>query len=311
MTDVALDRRNAGVVPPVVRPQLGQLLPGYLMMAPGFLLIFGLIAYPFGMSIYLSLTDANIATLHEPSFVGLRHYIQLLSDEVFLRAALNSLVFTMSAVILKLLLGLGMAHLLFDHFAGRRVVISLLLFAWVAPIALTLLSWLWLLDSMYGPLNWLLVRSGLMSYGPSWLGDPTLAMVSIVIVNVWRGFAFFGLMILAGMLGIPRTLYEAAALDGAGPWQRFRLITLPMLRVVLAILFLYATIFTFNEFAIVHVLTRGGPQNATHVFSTLAFQRGIMSGSIGEASAITLYFLPIFLLLSVFLLRLSSREKQL
>ena len=150
----------------MVRPQLGQLLPGYLMMAPGFLLIFGLIAYPFGMSIYLSLTDANIATLHEPSFVGLRHYIQLLSDEVFLRAALNSLVFTMSAVVLKLLLGLGMAHLLFEHFAGRRVVISLLLFAWVAPIALTLLSWLWLLDSMYGPLNWLLVRSGLMSYGP-------------------------------------------------------------------------------------------------------------------------------------------------
>lgn len=292
-----------------VRQPRSQSLAGLIMLAPGFVLVFGLIAYPFMMSIYLSLTDARIGTMLNPKLIGIRHYIDLFSDEVFVRTAINSLVFTMFAVTLKLLLGLAMAQLLYQQFRGRRIVISLLLFAWVAPIALTLLSWVWLLDSMYGPVNWLLVKSGIASYGPSWLGSPILAMVCVVIVNVWRGFAFFGLMILSGMLSIPRTLYEAAELDGANSWQQFWRITLPMLRVVLVILFLYATIFTFNEFAVVHVLTRGGPQNATQVFSTLAFQRGIMSGNIAQASAITLYFMPVFLVISILLLRLSAKEK--
>jgi multiple sugar transport system permease protein len=296
--------------PAIRRRRLAHMTTGLAMIAPGFLLIVGLIAYPFLMSLYLSLTDGQIRSLLHPNFVGLQHYIRLLGDEVFLQTVVNSFVFTIASVALKILLGLAMALLLYAPFRGRRAVLSILLFSWVAPIALTVLAWLWLYDSLYSPINWVLVKTGLMSYGPSWLGDRTLAMISVVVVNVWRGFPFFGLMILAGMLGIPRSLYEAADVDGATAWQKFRLITLPMLRIVLIILILYATIFTFNEFAVVQVLTRGGPENATQVFSTLAFQRGVLSGNIGEAAAITLYFFPVFALLSIFLLRLSGKEKE-
>src|SRR5690606_31476264 len=128
-------------------------------------------------------TDARIATLQSPNFIGLQNFKLLLSDPVFIRAALNSFIFTISAVVLKLVLGIIMALLLFQPFAGRHIVASALLLAWVAPIALTLLSWVWLFDTIYGPLNWVLVNTGLMQYGPSWLGEPTLAMISIVIVN--------------------------------------------------------------------------------------------------------------------------------
>jgi multiple sugar transport system permease protein len=213
---------------------------------------------------------------------------------------------------LKIGLGLAMALLVFRlSDASRRWATSLLLFPWVAPIALTVIAWVWIFDSQFSPVNWLLLHMGLMSSPLVFLGEPTLAMVSVIIVNAWRGFPFFGLLILAGLVGIPRSLYEAAEVDGASGWRRFRYITLPMLRVVLLILVLYSMIFTFNEFAVIHVLTRGGPADATQVFSTLAFQRGILSGNIGEAAAITLFLLPIFLVVSIGMLRLSGREKQL
>lgn len=291
--------------------QRKRALTGLLLILPGFLLIAALIAYPFVMSIFLSLTDAKISTLQAPQFVGLDNFIRLFNDGLFRQAVLNSFLFTFVAVVFKIGLGLMMALALYDNFVGRRAVTALLLFSWVAPIALSLLTWLWLLDSLYSPINWVLRATGIMDFGLSWLGEPVLAMVSIAIVNVWRGFPFFGLMLLAGLISVPRSLYEAANLDGASGWQKFRLITLPMLRVTLAVLVLYATIHTFNEFAVVQILTRGGPENSTQVFATLAFQRGILSGNLGEASAITLYFMPVFAVLSIVMLKLSWKEREL
>jgi multiple sugar transport system permease protein len=297
---------------PLARKRLAPHLAATGLLLPGALLLLLLIAWPFGASVYLAMTDAHIRRPRDPTFIGLENFVYLLEDETFLRAVANTFIFTFFAVMLKIGLGLAMALLVFRlSDASRRWATSLLLFPWVAPIALTVIAWVWIFDSQFSPVNWLLLHMGLMSSPLVFLGEPTLAMVSVIIVNAWRGFPFFGLLILAGLVGIPRSLYEAAEVDGASGWRRFRYITLPMLRVVLLILVLYSMIFTFNEFAVIHVLTRGGPADATQVFSTLAFQRGILSGNIGEAAAITLFLLPIFLVVSIGMLRLSGREKQL
>lgn len=300
-----------GLFSPLARKRLMPHLTGMTLLLPGFLLVVLLIAWPFVASVYLALSDAHIRRVRSPSFVGLENFVLLLEDETFLRAVANTFIFTIAAVALKIGLGLAMAMLLFRLEAGRRWATSLLLLPWVAPIALTVIAWVWIFDSQFSPVNWLLIHSGLTTSRLVFLGEPTLAMISVILVNAWRGFPFFGLMILAGLVGIPRSLYEAAEVDGATGWRRFRYVTLPMLRVVLLILVLYSMIFTFNEFAVIHVLTRGGPADATQVFSTLAFQRGILSGNIGEAAAITLFLFPVFLLVSIGMLRLSGKEKQL
>ena len=293
---------------PLARKRLAPHLTGVALLLPGFLLVSLLIAWPFVASVYLALSDAHIRRLRSPAFVGFENFLLLLEDETFWRAVQNTFVFTFSAVILKIGLGLAMALLLFRLRGGRAPATAGLLLPWVAPIALSVIAWVWIFDTQFSPINWLLIHTGLMTSGLVFLGEPTLAMMSVVLVNAWRSFPFFGLMILAGLIGIPRSLYEAAEVDGATGWRRFRYITLPMLRVVLLILVLYSMIFTFNEFAVIHVLTRGGPADATQVFSTLAFQRGILSGNIGEAAAITLFFLPVFLVVSIAMLRLSGKD---
>jgi multiple sugar transport system permease protein len=156
-----------------------------------------------------------------------------------------------------------------------------------------------------------MLKFGLIHVPLIWLGSKRLAMAAIIVVNAWRGFPFFGIILYAGLLSIPRSLYEAARVDGATWWKELFFITLPMLRIVLIILTLYSVIFTFSEFTVIYVLTRGGPVNATHVFSTLSYQRGIMSGNIGEAAAITLYLFPVFLIVAIGMLRFSWKEREL
>ncbi len=190
----------------------------------------------------------------------------------------------------------------------KKWVRGAVLLPWVIPTALSTLGWWWMFDSLYSVINWTLIHLGIIQVGPNWLGTPYLAKAAVITVNIWRGLPFFAITILAGLVSIPQELYEAAKTDGAGAIARFWYITLPMLKPVLAIVILFSTIFTFSDFNIVYVLTRGGPINSTHMFATLANQVGLQSGKIGEGAAVSLFMFPILMMVVYFQLRFVRKE---
>jgi multiple sugar transport system permease protein len=279
---------------------------GYTLIAPAFFWLGVLVAWPFVMALYLSVTDSWVG--QPGSFIGLRNYWNLLRDGIFIQTLQNSFVFTFGAVILKAILGMTLALLLFRTVRFKKWVRGAVLLPWVIPTALSTLGWWWMFDSLYSVFNWTLIHLGIVQVGPNWLGTPSLAKLAVITVNVWRGLPFFAITILAGLVAIPQELYEAAKTDGAGPWARFWYITVPMLKPVLAIVILFSTIFTFSDFNIVYVLTRGGPINSTHLFATLAHQIGLQSGKIGEGAAVSLFMFPILALVVYFQLRFVRKE---
>jgi multiple sugar transport system permease protein len=265
---------------------------GPVFVSPAFLLILLLVAYPFCMAVYFALSDAFIG---RPShFVGLANFVKLWQSDVFRQTFQNAFVFTGSAVAIKLGLGMALALLLNQQLWFQRTIRGAVLLPWVIPTALSTLGWWWMFNPGYSVVNWTGISLGLLDApGPNWLGQKYYAMTAVVIVNVWRGLPFFAITILAGLVSIPKELYEAAESDGAGPLARFWYVTLPMLRPVMAIVVLFSTIFTFSDFNIVYQLTRGGPINSTHLFATLTRQVGLDSGQIGEGAAISLYLFPV------------------
>jgi multiple sugar transport system permease protein len=268
-----------------------QLL-GPLFVTPALILLLLLVAYPFVMALYFSLSDTLIG---RPShFVGVRNFLNLWQSDAFQQTFQNAFVFTASAVGLKLVLGIALALLLNQQLWFKRMIRGAVLLPWVIPTALSTLGWWWMFNPGYSVVNWTATALGLIDPpGPNWLGQKYYAMTAVVTVNVWRGLPFFAITILAGLVAIPRELYEAAEADGAGPIARFWYVTLPLLKPVLAIVILFSTIFTFSDFNIVYVLTRGGPINSTHLFATLTRQIGLESGRIGEGAAISLYLFPV------------------
>src|SRR5438477_431066 len=184
-----------------------------------------------------------------------------------------------------------------------------LILPWVIPTALSTLGWWWMFDSLYSVVNWTAIRLGLMSApGPNWLGQSSYAMAAVIVVNIWRGLPFFAITVLAGLMSIPREFYEAAEVDGATSRQRFWHVTLPLLKPVLAVVVLFSTIFTFSDFNIVQVLTRGGPVNTTHLFATLAYQIGLQGGNLGQGAAISLFLFPMLALVVFLQLRYIRKE---
>ena len=264
---------------------------GPLFVTPAVILLLLLVAYPFCMALYFALSNAFIG---RPShFIGLRNFINLWQSDTFRQTFQNAFVFTGSAIAAKLVLGISLALLLNQTLWFKRLIRGSILLPWVIPTALSTLGWQWMFNSLYSVVNWTGIAMGVLDPpGPNWLGQKYLAMTAVVLVNVWRGLPFFAVTILAGLVSIPKELYEAAEADGAGPIARFWYITLPLLKGVLAIVMLFSTIFTFSEFNIVYVLTRGGPINSTHLFATLARQVGMETGRIGEGAAISLYIFP-------------------
>jgi multiple sugar transport system permease protein len=264
---------------------------GPVFVTPALVLILLLVAYPFCMAVYFSLSNAFIG---RPSqLVGLRNFINLWQSDAFRQTFQNAFVFTGAAMALKLVLGISLALLLNQQLWFKRAIRGAVLLPWVIPTVLSVLGWTWMFNSLYSVVNWTGIHLGLMDPpGPNWLGQKYYAMTAVVAVNVWRGLPFFAITILAGLVSIPRELYEAAEADGAGPFARFWHVTLPLLKPVLAIVVLFSTIFTFSDFNIVYVLTHGGPINSTHLFATLARQVGLETGRIGEGAAISLYLFP-------------------
>ena len=280
---------------------------GYGLILPALLLIVGLVAYPFGMAIYFSLSDYWVGS--PGRFIGLQNFRDVLGNEIFRQAVQNSFVFAGIAVALKTVLGIWLAMLLFRPLRFKRLVRAAVLLPWVIPTALSTLAWGWMFDSLYSVVNWTAIHLGILSPpGPNWLGMPAYAMSAVIAVNVWRGLPFFAITVLAGLVSIPREYYEAAEVDGAGSWGGFRHVTLPLLKPVLAVVVLFSTIFTFSDFNIVQVLTRGGPVNSTHLFATLAYQVGLSGGNLGQGAAISLFLFPMLAAMVFVQLRYIRRE---
>jgi len=280
---------------------------GYGLILPAILLLVCLVAYPFGMAIWFSLSDYWVGS--PGPFVGLANYRDILGNEVFRQTVWNSFVFTTIAVALKTVLGVWLALLLARNLKFKRLLRGAVLLPWVIPTALSTLGWWWMFDSLYSVVNWTAIRLGIMTApGPNWLGQANYAMAAVIAVNVWRGLPFFAITVLAGLVAIPREYYEAAEVDGASAWLRFRHVTLPLLRPVIAVVTLFSTIFTFSDFNIVQVLTRGGPVNSTHLFATLAYQVGLFGGNLGQGAAISLFLFPMLAAVVFVQLRYIRRE---
>jgi multiple sugar transport system permease protein len=280
---------------------------GPAFVTPALLLITLLVAYPFCMALYFALSNAFIG---RPShFIGIHNFVALWDSDSFRQTFQNSFVFTASAVALKLVLGMTLALLLHQQLWFKRMIRGAVLLPWVIPTALSTLGWWWMFNSLYSVVNWTGIATGLMDPpGPNWLGQKYYAMAAVITVNVWRGLPFFAITILAGLVAIPKELYEAAEADGAGANARFWHITLPLLKPVLAVVVLFSTIFTFSDFNIVYVLTHGGPINSTHLFATLSRQIGLESGQIGQGAAISLYLFPVLVFVVFVQLRFIRRQ---
>jgi multiple sugar transport system permease protein len=292
---------------PVRRFLTGDTWVGYLFILPLVVLVLALVAYPLGSAVYISLTEKYVG--YAPRFVGLKNYLDLSRDAVFHKVVWNSVVFTVVSVAVKLVVGLLMALALQQALGARRLVRGILLLPWVVPTVITALAWHWMFDAFRGFINVTLQNLGPIDEPIAWLGQPATAMAAVIAVNIWRGFPFFGVSLLAGLQGIPRDLYEAAAVDGATPAQRFRHVTLPGLRHVILVTTLISTIFTLNEFNIVYVMTRGGPGIATHILATYTYETGFQALRWGKAVAVSMYLMPLVAALIVVLARRLTREE--
>src|SRR5678815_1334189 len=280
---------------------------GPVFVTPALLLLLLLVAYPFVMALYFSMSNAFIGRPSE--FIGLRNFVKLWESDAFRQTFQNAFVFTGIAVIFKVVMGISLALLLNEQLWFKRLVRGAVLLPWVIPTALSTLGWWWMFNSLYSVVNWTGIAIGLMDPpGPNWLGQRYYAMAAVITVNIWRGLPFFAITILSLIVAIPKELYEAAEVDGAGPVRQFWQITLPLLKPVLGIVILFSTIFTFSEFNIVYVLTHGGPINSTHLFATLARQVGLETGRIGEGAAISLYLFPVLMFVVYAQLRFVRKE---
>ena len=262
----------------------------WLMIAPPMLFLAAMVGYPFVYGAWLSLENRPVA--HAGTFVGLANYIADWNDPVFWRVAANTIIYTLVATILKAAGGLGLALVMNHDFPLKNVVRAALLLPFIVPTVLSTIAWMWILDPTFSIFNWLLIAMGWPRPGPSWLGNPTLAMASLIVINVWRGLPFYAITLLAGLQTVSVELYEAATIDGATTWHRFRYITLPLLKPVIFIVTMFSVIFTFSDFQLVYVLTRGGPANATHLFATYAFDIAMTAGQFGLGASVALAMLP-------------------
>lgn len=279
---------------------------GFVLVAPAALLLLGLLAYPLFLGVWLSMTSATLG--NTGTFVGVQNYAAILADPVFRGAAGFSVLYTVCAEAGKLTLGLALALILNQSFRGQRAARALMLLPWVAPTVLSALAWLWLLDPQFSALSWLLIQLHLISSNLNFLGTATSARASVIVVNIWRGLPYFAIGYLAGLQSISKDLYEAAAIDGATGWQAFRRITWPLLAPITTILVAFSSIFTLTDFQLIWTITRGGPTDATQVFTTLAYQRAITAGQLGEGAAIAVSPIVFMVVLAFFVVR-SVREQ--
>jgi multiple sugar transport system permease protein len=266
---------------------------GIAFMVPAALLLIGLLAYPLVLGTYLSFTDAKVG--RPGVWIGFENFTYLITDSVFMLSVFNTLFYTIVASIAKFFLGLWLAIILNRKLPFQSFFRAVVLLPWIVPTALSAIAFWWIYDTQFSVVSWLLVKMGIIDTYIDFLGDPWLARMSTIIANVWRGIPFVAISLLAGLQTISPSYYEASSIDGATPWQQFRFITMPLLTPIIAVVMTFSVLFTFTDFQLIYVLTRGGPLNATHLMATLAFQRAIPGGSLGEGAAIASMMVPLLL----------------
>jgi multiple sugar transport system permease protein len=266
---------------------------GLLFMLPAAVLLLLFLTYPLGLGTWLGFTDTKIG--RGGAWIGIENFEFLIGDTTARLSLFNTLFYTFVASVLKFVLGLWLAILLNQHMPFKSFVRAVVLLPFIVPTALSALAFWWLYDAQFSVLSWTLVKLGLIDRYIDFLGDPWNARLATIFANVWRGVPFIAICLLAGLQTISPSLYEAAALDGATPWQRFRFVTLPLLTPIIAVVMTFSVLFTFTDFQLIYVLTRGGPLNATHLMATLSFQRAIPGGSLGEGAALATLMVPFLL----------------
>jgi multiple sugar transport system permease protein len=251
------------------------------------------LTYPLGLGIWLGFTNTTIG--RAGVFIGFENYVSLFHDGVFWLSVSNTLLYTVVASIAKFGLGLWLALILNEKLPFKAFLRAIVLLPFIVPTVLSAIAFWWIYDTQFGIVSWLLGKLGLISQHIDFLGDPDLARLSVIIANVWRGIPFVAISLLAGLQTIPLSLYEAATLDGASSYQRFRYVTLPLLTPIIAVVMTFSVLFTFTDFQLIYVLTRGGPLNATHLMATLSFQRAIPGGQLAEGAALANAMIPFLL----------------
>jgi multiple sugar transport system permease protein len=278
----------------------GLLAPLFLL--PAIVYIIALVAVPFLLALGFAFSDV---TAGDPSFdwVGLANFEAIFDDPVFWRSLRNTLVFTVIAMVLIVVLAKALAMILIADFRFKRLIRFFVLLPWTTPIALAAVAWLWMLDSIYSPINWVLRSLGLLEDNLYWLGKDNLAMASVIAVHVWRIVPLAAVIIMAGLISIPDDINDAAEIDGAGFWRRLWEITIPLNLPVIAVATLFGAILTFTDMTVVYILTRGGPENATQVLPSYAFFKGIGGGDLAQGAAIALFLFPLLLAATIAVLR--------
>jgi multiple sugar transport system permease protein len=277
-----------------------------LFLLPAVVYIIALVAFPFFLAIAYSLSDVTIGDTSF-DFVGFANFDAILDDPVFRRSLGNTLFFTAVSMALVLVIAKILSLVLTADFRGKWFIRFLVLLPWTTPVSLAAIAWLWMLDSLFSPIDWVLRTLGLIDANLYYLGQPRLAMASVIAVHVWRITPLAAVIIMAGMAAIPDEIKEAARIDGAGFWRTQLEILIPLNLPVMAVAILFGTILTFTDMAIVYVLTRGGPGNATQVLSSWAFFRGIEGGSLAQGAAIALFLFPVLLVAAIAILRAVRR----
>ena len=266
---------------------------GLLFMLPAGVLLLVFLTYPLALGTWLGFTDTKVG--RAGIWVGLDNYKFLWGDEVTRLALFNTLFYTFVASVIKFALGLWLALLLNRNLPFKSFFRAVVLLPFIVPTALSALAFWWIYDAQFSVISWTLFKLGLIDRYIDFLGEPWLARLSVIAANIWRGIPFVAICLLAGLQTISPSLYEAAALDGATPWQRFRFVTLPLLTPIIAVVMTFSVLFTFTDFQLIYVLTRGGPLNSTHLMATLSFQRAIPGGSLGEGAAVATAMIPFLL----------------
>jgi len=288
-----------------------------LMITPAIAYITAMIGFPFVLAILYSLSDA---TTGDPALhlVGLTNFREILVDPVFRTSLKNTFIFALVSQTLVIVLSRILATALMAEFRGKWLARFLIMLPWTAPISLGTIGWLWMYDSIFSPIDWILRRVGLLGVpgallGPMqnlyWLGEPLLAMASVVIVHVWRLLPLATVIQLAGLSSIPKDLLEAAEVDGARAWRRTIEITIPLTLPIISIAFLFGLIFTFTDMTVVYVLTRGGPIHMTQVLSTWTFFKGIEGGDLAQGAAVSLFMFPVLAGIAALVLRMARRTE--
>jgi multiple sugar transport system permease protein len=263
---------------------------GFVFMLPAAAVLLLFLTYPLGLGTWLSFTDAKIGRAGE--FIGLENFEFLWGDAVTQLSVFNTLFYTVVASVIKFILGLWLALLLNKHLPFKAFFRAIVLLPFIVPTALSAIAFWWIYDAQFSIISWVLTRLGFIDRYIDFLGEPWLARFSVIAANIWRGVPFVAICLLAGLQTISPSFYEAASLDGATPWQQFRFVTLPLLTPIIAVVMTFSVLFTFTDFQLIYVLTRGGPLNSTHLMATLSFQRAIPGGSLGEGAALAIAMVP-------------------